>query len=225
MEYRILGQPFCAVEVKLEAGESMNCQKGAMAWMTSNMVMETKGGGLGKMFSRAFSGESMFMNTYRAEKQSGLISFAMTAPGTILPVQITPSRSIIAQKSAYLASEPGISMSIAFQKKLGSGFFGGEGFIMQKLSGNGIALVEFDGHIETYELGYVESMIIDTGYLAAMSGSCSIEIESVPGIKNKFLGGEGLFNTKVTGPGKIYLQTMPISSVASSIRPFIPTGN
>ena len=222
MEYRILGQPFCAVEVKLEAGESMNCQKGAMAWMTSNMVMETKGGGLGKMFSRAFSGEAMFMNTYRAEKQPGLISFAMTAPGTILPVQITPSRSIIAQKSAYLASEPGISMSIAFQKKLGAGFFGGEGFIMQRLDGEGMAFLEIDGSVVEYDLDPGEVMIIDTGYLAAIDATCTMSIETVKGMGNKLLGGEGFFNTKITGPGHIWLQTMPLSNMASAIASVIP---
>ena len=130
---------------------------------------------------------------------------------------------MIVQKAGFLASEKGVELSVFFQKKFGSGLVGGEGFIMQKLSGNGIAFVEFDGHIVEYDLADGESMIIDTGYLAAMSTTCKIEIETVPGMKNKLLGGEGLFNTKVTGPGKIYLQTMPIRAVASSLVPFMPS--
>ena len=146
----------------------------------------------------------------------------MTAPGTILPVQITPSRSIIAQKSAYLASEPGISMSIAFQKKLGAGFFGGEGFIMQRLDGEGMAFLEIDGSVVEYDLDPGEVMIIDTGYLAAMDATCTMSIETVKGMGNKLLGGEGFFNTKITGPGHIWLQTMPLSNMASAIASVIP---
>ena len=226
MKYEIVGTPLPAVTCQLEANEAMITERGSMCWMSPNMKMDTNAtGGLGKTLGRMFSGESMFQNRYTAQGKEGMIAFASSFPGDILAFEISPGNEIIVQKSGFLASESSVNISVHFQKKIGAGFFGGEGFIMQKLSGNGIAFVEFDGHIETYELGYGESMIIDTGYLAAMSGSCSIEIESVPGIKNKFLGGEGLFNTKVTGPGKIYLQTMPISSVASSIRPFIPTGN
>ena len=226
MRYEIKGAPLPVVVCEVEANETLITEKGSMCWMSPNMKMETTtNGGLGKAFGRMFSGEAMFQNRYTAQGKAGMIAFASSFPGDILAFEISAGNEIIVQKSGFLASEAGVNLSVYFQKKIGAGFFGGEGFIMQKLSGNGIAFVEFDGHIETYELGYGESMIIDTGYLAAMSGSCSIEIESVPGIKNKFLGGEGLFNTKVTGPGKIYLQTMPISSVASSIRPFIPTGN
>ena len=226
MRYEIKGAPLPVVVCEVEANETLITEKGSMCWMSPNMKMETTtNGGIGKAFGRMFSGESMFQNRYTAQGKEGMIAFASSFPGDILAFEISPGNEIIVQKSGFLASESSVNISVHFQKKIGAGFFGGEGFIMQKLSGNGIAFVEFDGHIETYELGYGESMIIDTGYLAAMSGSCSIEIESVPGIKNKFLGGEGLFNTRVTGPVKIYLQTMPISSVASSIRPFIPTEN
>ena len=222
MRYEIKGAPLPVVVCEVEANETLITEKGSMCWMSPNMKMETTtNGGIGKAFGRMFSGEAMFQNRYTAQGKEGMIAFASSFPGDILAFEISPGNEIIVQKSGFLASESSVNISVHFQKNIGAGFFGGEGFIMQKLSGNGIAFVEFDGHIETYELGYGESMIIDTGYLAAMSGSCSIEIESVPGIKNKFLGGEGLFNTKVTGPGKIYLQTMPISSVASSIRPLI----
>ncbi|MDE5741264.1 MAG: AIM24 family protein, partial [Oscillospiraceae bacterium] len=182
-------------------------------------------GGIGKMLSRAVSGESIFQNKYTAVGGVGEIAFASSVPGHILPVEISASRTIVAQKSAYLASSPSVELSIFFQKKLGAGFFGGEGFIMQKLSGNGVAFLEIDGSIVEYDLAQNESILIDTGYLAAMDATCSIDIETVKGIGNALFGGEGFFNTRVSGPGHIWLQTMPISSIAGSIRPYIPTGN
>ncbi len=194
--------------------------------MSPNMQMQTNaGGGLGKMFSRAISGESVFQNTYTAKNGIGEIAFASSVPGNILPVQISASKTIVAQKSAYLASEAGVSLSVFFQKKIGAGFFGGEGFIMQKLSGSGTAFLEIDGSIIEYDLNAGESMIVDTGYLAAMDATCSIDIETVKGIGNALLGGEGIFNTRVSGPGHVWLQTMPISSLAGSVRPFITTGS
>lgn len=194
--------------------------------MSPNMQMSTNaGGGLGKMFSRAVSGESMFQNKYTAVGGVGEIAFASSVPGHILPVEISASRTIVAQKSAYLASSPDVDLSIFFQKKIGAGFFGGEGFIMQKLSGSGVAFLEIDGSIVEYDLAQNESILIDTGYLAAMDATCSVDIETVKGIGNALFGGEGFFNTRVSGPGHIWLQTMPISSIAGSIRPYIPTGN
>lgn len=194
--------------------------------MSPNMQMSTNaGGGIGKMFSRAVSGESMFQNKYTAVGGVGEIAFASSVPGHILPVEISASRTIVAQKSAYLASSPDVDLSIFFQKKIGAGFFGGEGFIMQKLSGSGIAFLEIDGSIVEYDLAQNESILIDTGYLAAMDATCSVDIETVKGIGNALFGGEGFFNTRVSGPGHIWLQTMPISSIAGSIRPYIPTGN
>lgn len=194
--------------------------------MSPNMQMSTNaGGGIGKMFSRAVSGESMFQNKYTAVGGVGEIAFASSVPGHILPVEISASRTIVAQKSAYLASSPDVDLSIFFQKKIGAGFFGGEGFIMQKLSGSGVAFLEIDGSIVEYDLAQNESILIDTGYLAAMDATCSVDIETVKGIGNALFGGEGFFNTRVSGPGHIWLQTMPISSIAGSIRPYIPTGN
>lgn len=223
MKYQIKGEPFPVAILELNANESVVCQKGAMAWMSPNMQMATSGGGIGKMFSRAFSGESMFQNTYTAAGGPGLISFAVTAPGAILPVQITPTRSIIAQKSAYLASEKSIDMNVFFQKKIASGFFGGEGFIMQQFTGSGILFLEIDGSIVEYDLQPGQSMLVDTGYLAAMDATCQISIESVSGVGNALFGGEGLFNTKVTGPGHIWLQTMPLPQFAGAIRRYIPS--
>lgn len=209
----------------LEPGETMITEKGAMSWMTPNMKMETQGGGVGKMVGRMFSGEAMFQNLYTAEGGPGQIAYASSFPGSILAFEIGPGKEIIAQKSAFLASEAGVTLSVAFQKKLGGGFFGGEGFIMQRLSGNGVAFVEIDGHVKEYDLAEGETMIIDTGYLAAMDITCKMDVTTVKGLKNKLLGGEGFFNTVVTGPGKVYLQSMPINQMAGAISPFIATGN
>lgn len=194
-----------------------------MSWMSDAMKMETSsGGGLGKMFGRLVSGESLFLNRYTAIGKPGMIAFASSFPGSILKVDVNPSASVIVQKSAFLACTEGVELSVHFQKKVGAGFFGGEGFIMQKLSGQGTAFVEIDGHAMEYTLGAGEKMIVDTGYLALMDSSCSMDIVMVPGVKNVLLGGEGLFNTVVTGPGKIILQTQPISKVANIIQHFLP---
>ncbi|HIV96560.1 MAG TPA: TIGR00266 family protein [Candidatus Agathobaculum stercoravium] len=224
MKYEIKGGAFPVVVCELTDGERMITEKGSMVWMTPNMEMETTGGGIGKMFSKAFSGESMFQNIYTA-RGAGMITFGSSFPGKILPVEIMPGRELIVQKNAFLASEAGVELSIHFNKKLGAGFFGGEGFIMQRLSGVGMAFIEIDGELVEYDLAPGQKMVIDTGNVAGFEPTVSIEIQQVPGLKNKFLGGEGLFNTTLTGPGKIWLQTMPISNVAMAIRPFIPTGN
>ena len=224
MKYEIKGGAFPVVVCELTDGERMITEKGSMVWMTPNMEMETTGGGIGKMFSKAFSGESMFQNIYTA-RGAGMITFGSSFPGKILPVEIMPGRELIVQKNAFLASEAGVELSIHFNKKLGAGFFGGEGFIMQRLSGAGMAFIEIDGELVEYDLAPGQKMVIDTGNVAGFEPTVSIEIQQVPGLKNKFLGGEGLFNTTLTGPGKIWLQTMPISNVAMAIRPFIPTGN
>ena len=197
-----------------------------MSWMSPNMKMETTtNGGLGKALGRMFSGESLFQNIYTAEGGEGMIAFASSFPGSIRAIEITPEQGIIVQKSAFLASEAGVNLSVHFQKKIGSGLFGGEGFIMQKLSGHGTAFIEIDGYIVEYELSSGQSIVIDSGYLAAMSESCKMEIQTVAGLKNKVFGGEGFFNTVVTGPGKVMLQTMPISAVAGTLRPYFPSGN
>ena len=209
----------------LEAEETMITEKGAMSWMTPNMKMETSGGGAGKMLGRMFSGESLFQNRYTSQGGAGQIAFASSFPGSILAFEIAPGKEIICQKSAFLASEAGVELSVAFQKKLGSGFFGGEGFVMQRLSGNGMAFVEIDGHVKEYTLEAGQTMVIDTGYLAAMENTCKMDIVTVKGLKNKLLGGEGFFNTVVSGPGKIYIQTMPVNQMADTLRPFFPSGN
>ena len=204
----------------------MITEGGAMSWMSPNMKMETtSNGGIGKAFGRAFSGEKMFQNIYTAQGGPGMIAFASSFPGSIRAFEITPGQDMIFQKSAFLASEAGVQLSMHFRKKIGSGLFGGEGFIMQKVSGQGIMFAEFDGHVVEYELQPGQQIVIDTGHLAAMAATCSMDIQSVPGVKNMLFGGEGFFNTVITGPGKVWLQTMPISNVAGALRPYIPTGN
>ncbi len=226
MKYTIVGEPLPAVICDIDAGETLITESGAMSWMTPNMKMETSSnGGFGKALGRMFSGDTLFQNRYTAQGGSGQIAFASSFPGSIKAFEIAPGKEIIVQKSAFLASESTVQLSVFFQKKAGAGFFGGEGFIMQKLSGRGTAFVEIDGYAVEYDLAAGQSMIVDTGYLAAMESTCSIEIVSVPGVKNMLFGGEGIFNTVVKGPGKIILQTMPANVVAGAIRPFIPTGN
>ena len=172
-----------------------------------------------------FAGEAMFQNRYTAQGGPGMIAFASSFPGDIRAFEIGPGRELVVQKSGFLASEATVELSVFFQKRLGAGLFGGEGFIMQRLSGRGIVFTEFDGFVMEYDLSAGQSIIVDTGYLAAMDVTCSMDIQAVPGVKNMVFGGEGLFNTVVTGPGRVYLQTMPISSVAGAVRPFIATGN
>lgn len=224
MQYELKGGVFPVVVCQLADGEKMITEKGSMVWMTPNMEMETSGGGLGKMFSKAFSGESMFQNIYTA-RGAGMIAFGSSFPGRILTLDVAPGCEFILQKTAFLASEASVQLSVHFNKKLGAGFFGGEGFIMQRLSGSGTAFVEVDGELVEYTLASGEQMVVDTGNVLGFDASVSIDIQQVKGIKNKLLGGEGFFNTILTGPGKIWLQTMPISGVASALQPFIVTGN
>ena len=225
MRYEIKGEPTPVVICQLSPGESMITERGSMVWMSPNMEMETSAGGLGKAFGRLFSGESIFQNIYTARDGQGLIAFASSFPGAIRAVEITPDHPVIVQKSAFLAAEQGVELSVFFQKKLGAGFFGGEGFIMQQLSGRGMAFLEIDGYGVEYDLGPGQQMIVDTGNLAVMDATCSIDIQSVKGVKNAIFGGEGLFNTVVTGPGHITLQTMPMSGFVAAISPLLPSKN
>lgn len=224
MKYEIIGEPMPVVVCHLAGGESMITERGSMCWMSPNMEMQTAAGGLGKAFGRMFSGESIFQNIYTA-KGDGMIAFASSFPGSIRAVEISPDRPVVVQKTAFLASEAGVELSVFFQKKLGAGFFGGEGFIMQKLSGQGTAFLEVDGYAVEYTLEAGQSIVVDTGNLCMVDTTCSIDIQTVKGVKNVLFGGEGLFNTLVTGPGKVVLQTMPVSGVASALAPFFNTGN
>ena len=225
MEYKIQGETAPVVICQLSPGESMITEKGSMIWMSPNMEMETTAGGLGKAFGRMFSGESIFQNIYTARGGAGMIAFASSFPGDIRAVEITPDRPVVVQKSAFLAAQRGVELSVFFQKKVGAGFFGGEGFIMQKLSGRGTAFLEIDGSSVEYDLAPGQQMIVDTGNLAMMDATCSVDIQAVKGVKNMFFGGEGVFHTVVTGLGRIVLQTMPLSGLAAAIASVLPSKN
>ena len=224
MNYEIKGEPFPVAICNLNSGESVKCQAGAMAWMSPNMEMKTQTGGLGKMFGKALTGESLFENVYTAQNGDGMISFATGVPGKILAIKLEGGKTIVAQKRSFLASATTVEMETAVQKKLGAGFLGGEGFIMQKFSGQGDLFLEIDGSVIEYNLAAGQVMVVDTGSLACMEGTVQMDVVSVKGLGNKLAGGESFFNTKLTGPGKIWLQTMPVSQLANAIRPFIPTG-
>ena len=224
MQYEIKGGAFPVVECRLQSGEQMITERGSMVWMSPNMSMETKGGGLGKMFSKALTGESMFQNIYTA-KGDGLIAFGCSFPGRILPVEVGKGVDLIVQKRSFLAGETGVEINVTFNKKLGVGLFGGEGFIMQRLSGHGMAFIEIDGELIEYNLAPGQQIVVDTGNVAGFESTVTMDIRQVPGMKNKLLGGEGLFNTYLTGPGRVLLQTMPISTVASVVAGYIPSGN
>lgn len=222
IKYEIDGGHLPVVICYPEAGQTLCTESGAMSWMSPNMTMETNsGGGLKKAFGRLLSGDSIFMNEYTAQGGAGMIAFASSFPGSIIPYQVTPGNGIIVQKRGFLAMEKGMELSVFFQKKLGKGLFGGEGFIMQKVSGNGLVFLEIDGHCCQYELAADQSIVVDTGYLAAMSESCTMDVEMVSGAKNIFLGGEGLFHTRITGPGKVYIQSMPVIHIAERLSPYI----
>lgn len=224
MRYEIKGEPMPVVICQVESGESMITERGSMVWMSPNMQMATSAGGVGKAFGRMFSGDSMFQNTYTAVGGPGMIAFGASLPGTIRAIPIDPAHPVIVQKRGFLASEQGVELSIHFQKKLKTGLFGGEGFIMQRLSGQGMAFVELDGSVVEYELRPGQSIVVDTGNLAMMDATCSIDVQMIHGVKNMLFGGEGLFNTVITGPGKVTLQTMPVTGLADALIPFLPKG-
>ena len=226
MKYEIKGDTLPVVLCYLEGGEKMINEGGSMSWMSPNMKMETTtNGGVGKAFGRMFAGEKMFQNVYTAEGGNGMIAFASSFPGSIRAFEITPGQDMVFQKSAFLAGEAGVNLSIFFNKRFGAGLFGGEGFIMQRLSGRGTAFAEIDGELVEYELKAGEQLVVDTGNVAGFTDGVKMDIREVPGLKNKLLGGEGLFNTVLTGPGKVWLQTMPISNVAGILRPYLPSGS
>ena len=223
MKYEVKGEPMPVVICTLDAGEKMITESGSMVWMSPNMQMETSAGGIGKAFGRIFSGENIFQNIYTAQGGPGLIAFAASFPGSIRAIEITPDKPVVCQKSAFLAATDGVQLSVFFQNKALTGFFGGEGFIMQKLSGRGIAFIEIDGSAVEYRLEPGQRLIVDTGNVAMVDSTVSIDVQRVKGAKNMLFGGEGLFNTVVTGPGNVVLQTMPISSFATTIASVLPS--
>lgn len=225
MKYRIIGETMPAVEVMFDApGEEMYTQSGGMAWMTEGIEMATNTrGGLMKGIGRMFSGESLFMATYKAQQAGAVIAFASTVAGRILPVDVTATGGMICQKGAFLCAENSVDLSVTFSKKFSAGLFGGEGFILQQLSGHGMAFLEIDGDMVEKNLASGEVLKVDTGNVVAFERSVSYEVETVKGLGNIFFGGEGLFLTKLVGPGKVVLQTQNIAEFAGRIARFIPS--
>jgi uncharacterized protein (TIGR00266 family) len=223
ISYRIDGTTLQVVTIELEPGEVVYSESGGMAWMTGNVEMNThSGGGLGKMLKRAVSGETLFITDFAVKRGTGTVAFACEFPGKIIPFDLSPGESLIVQKDAFMCAEKSVDLDMHFRKKLGTGFFGGEGFIMQKITGPGLAFVEIDGEVVEYTLERGEQVKVDTGHLAAMEPSVDFDVTVVKGVQNIVLGGEGLFLASLRGPGKVWLQTMPMLKLARKVAQFLP---
>ncbi|ABR50311.1 protein of unknown function DUF124 [Alkaliphilus metalliredigens QYMF] len=223
MEYKLVGTTMPLIELTLQKGETIKSQSGAMKWMDSMVDMRTSmNGGIGGLFKRKLMGESGFLNFFQATSNGQRIAFGHTFPGHIIPIDVT-NRSIICQKRSFLCSTEEVELEIAFQKRLGSGFFGGEGFIMQELRGKGMAFVEIDGESVEIQLKAGESIKVETGSVGMYESTIQMSVEMVKGFSNMLFGGEGLFLTTLTGPGLVWIQTMPIQSMAGEMYPYLPT--
>jgi len=226
MEYKIIGSTLQAVILELDPGETVYSESGGMSWMSSNIDMKTggRGGGLGGIFKRAVSGESLFLVEYTSTGGKGIVAFASDFPGKIVPVQLAEGQQMICQKTAFLCAEKTVGLDIHIRRKLGAGFYGGEGFIMQKLTGPGVAFVCLDGEIVEYTLENNQMLKVDTGHVAMYEPTVGFDVEMVKGITNILFGGEGLFLATLRGPGRIWLQTMPTQNLAKAILPYASTG-
>jgi len=223
MRHEIKGGMLPSVDVYLDQGESVYTESGGMAWMKGNIVMETNTrGGLLKGLGRALSGESLFMTTYKCQSGSAMITFTPEAPGTVLAFQLAAGQSLICQKDAFMAAQEGVQMEMHFRRKLGAGLFGGEGFILQKITGPGVVWLEISGDVRDYQLQAGEVMRVDPGHIALYEPSVAYDIETVKGAMNMLFSGEGLFLATLKGPGKVWLQSMPISNLAAKIAHYIP---
>ena len=226
MQYRMIGNTMPAVEVILNAGEGMYTQSGGMAWMSEGVEMSTstQGGILKGLGRKMFAGESMFMAQYTATRDNALIAFASTVAGEVIPIDLAQHQGLICQKGAFLCATPGVQMNMTLTKKFSSGLFGGEGFVLQQAVGNGLLFLEIDGDRIEKNLAPGEVLFVDTGNVVAFDASITYEIQMVKGLKNMFFGGEGMFNTKLTGPGKVILQTQNFNEFASRIISMVPRG-
>ncbi len=224
MRYRIEGTTLQTLDVTLGAGESVFTESGGMAWMRGDIEMTTDTrGGLLKGLARSLSGESLFLTTYTCNSGEAMITFTPEAPGSIIPVELAANESRICQKDAFMAAEDTVVLEMHFRKKLGSGLFGGEGFILQKLTGPGTAWVEIAGEVREYELQSGETMRVDPGHIAMYEPSVGYDIARVKGVKNILFGGEGLFLATLQGPGKVWLQSLPLANLASKLLQYMPS--
>lgn len=226
MRYEIIGKTVPAVEFTLNRGESIYSQRGGMTWQTDGINMKTNArGGVMKSLGRMFTGESIFMNTYTANVDGAKVAFATTVPGDIVSVNVGENNGFTVQKSAFLCAEPGVDMSIAFTKKFSAGLFGGEGFVLQKAKGNGMLFLEVDGDPVERILAPGEVLKVDTGNVVGFESTVSYEIETVKGLGNIFFGGEGLFLTKLVGPGRVIIQSQNFGDFAGKILGMMPKNN
>ncbi len=224
MEYEIHGTVMQALEIRLAQGEAVYTESGGMAWMSEGIDMKTSGrGGLGKSLGRMLSGESLFMTTYTCKAPQGLITFTPESPGKVIPVALKAGFSVICQKDAFMCAEESVDLAMHFRKRLGTGLFGGEGFILQKLTGPGTAFIEIAGEVQMVDLKAGERLKIDPGHIAMYEPTCDYDIQMIKGVMNWLGGGEGLFLATLTGPGKVWLQTMPLSNLANKLRRYIGT--
>ncbi len=223
MEYEIKGSTLQSVDVRLQRGEAIYTESGGMAWMRGNIDMNTNArGGLMASLGRSLAGESLFMTTYTCSSDEGLVVFTPEAPGKVLDFQLSQGESLICQKDAFMCAEASVNLEIHFRRKLGTGLFGGEGFILQKVTGPGTVFLEIPGEIQTYTLAAGETMQVDPGHIAVFEPTVGYDITTVKGIANALFAGEGLFLARLTGPGQIWLQTLPLSNLAAKLARYIP---
>ncbi len=224
MQYKISGTLMETVDIHLKAGESMYTESGGMAWMRGNIEMDTNTrGGLGAGLGRMLAGESLFLTTYKCQSPDGLITFTPEIPGKVVPVELAAGQSLICQKDAFMCAEDSVKLEMHFRKRLGAGFFGGEGFILQKVTGPGTVFFEIPGEVRNYELKDGEIIKVDPGHIAIFEPTVDYDITSVKGLKNVFFSGEGLFLATLRGPGKIWLQSLPIANLAMKLARYMPT--
>ena len=221
--HRIEGTTLPVLIVNLKPGDRIYSSSGGMSWMTQQVEMDTNtGGGLGKMFKRVLSGESLFVVDYYVNSGEGEVAFASEFPGKIIELALNPGQQMIVQKDSFMCAEKEVDVDMHFRKKIGAGFFGGEGFILQKLTGPGMAFVNFDGEIVKKTLAPGEVLRVDTGHVAMFEPTVDFDIQMLKGFRNILLGGEGLFIATLRGPGTVWLQTMPMSKLAQRIAQFMP---
>ena len=230
LDYQIVGTTLQAVILQLEPGQAVYSETGGMAWMSGNVTMNTNTGGgggglggmLGGMVKRAITGESLFIIDYTVTGGRGLVAFASEFPGKIVPLHLAPGQQMICQRDSFMCAEKSVNLDMHFRRNMGSGFFGGEGFVLQKLTGPGLAFVELDGEVVEYTLEPGQVLKVDTGHVAMFEPTVQFDVEMMRGFKNILFGGEGLFLATLRGPGRVWLQTMPIVNIAKKIAEYLP---
>jgi len=224
MEYEIQGTVLQTVDIRLRQGESVYTESGGMAWMRGDIEMKTgTKGGLLAGLGRKLAGESLFMTTYTCRGDEGTIVFTPEAPGKVLDFQLEAGQSLICQRDAFMCAEESVKLEMHFRKKLGTGLFGGEGFILQKITGPGVVFLEIPGEAREYTLAAGEKMQVDPGHIALFEPTVKYDITMVKGVANVLFSGEGLFLAKLTGPGRVWLQSMPLSNLAGKLARYMPT--